>query len=62
MSFKLSHVLAAMKYTAEIHVVCPKCRVVCVLTKKRKDGWFDDSCWNCGEKFPLIKAKVKRRE
>ena len=41
----------------EIEVACPKCHVVCKLTEKREDGWYDDSCWNCGFKFPLIRAK-----
>lgn len=41
----------------EAVVVCPKCRFICVLTEKRSDGYYDDSCWNCGEEFPLIKVE-----
>ena len=47
------------KSVIEVDVVCPKCRVICSLDKVDKHGFYDDSCWQCGHKFPLIKALLK---
>jgi len=49
--------MLAKKY--EVIVVCPKCSFICALTEKRDDGYYDDDCWNCHEKFPLIKVEVE---
>ncbi len=44
-----------------MEVYCHKCDVLCILTEiiplKTKKEYYNDSCWNCGTKFPLIPVK-----